>query len=122
MLSVEDLSPVIEAKLKTWHRGKEQRAEKWELVQALFGVVIPAHERNNNNPFERRMRAAISEMRKAGKLICSDTDGGYWWAASIDDVIDMSDDLRHRAKDLLQTARQLRTEGLHEFGGQQKMF
>lgn len=122
MKTIEQLKPEIEAILQTAHRGHEQRAERWALAESLFGVAIPAEKRTNNNPLERRMRAAISELRKHGSLICSDTNGGYWWAASIDDVLSMSADLRHRAKDLLVTARQLRAEGMREFGGQQRMF
>lgn len=121
MQTVEELKPIIEIELRTWHRGQERRAEKWALVEKLFRFAIPAHERNNNNPYERRMRLAIAELRKEGKLICSDTgEGGYWWAASIDDVLAISEGLRSRAKDLLRTAKQLRAEGLREFGGQQK--
>ena len=122
MKTVDELKPVIEYELKTWHRGQERRAEKWAFVEKLFGVEIPPAERNNNNPYERRMRETISEMRKAGMLICSDTKGGgYWWAASINDVVEMSNALRDRAKDLLVTARELRAEGLREFGGQTRM-
>lgn len=116
MQTVEELKPIIEIELRTWHRGQGSRAEK------LCGFAIPAHERNNNNPYERRMRLAIAELRKEGKLICSDTgEGGYWWAASIDDVLALSEAFRNRAKDLLMTAKQMRAEGLREFGGQQKM-
>lgn len=119
---VDELKSAIETELKTWHRGHEKRAEKWQLVERVCRVIIPEHERNNNNPHERRVRMAISQMRKAGRLICSDTAGGYWWANSIDDVLSVSDGLRSRAKDLLKTARQLRAEAMREFGGQQRMF
>ena len=122
MKTIDELKPEIEAILRTSHKGHEKRAERWELAEKLFGESIPAAKRTNNNALERRMRAAISALRKGGSLICSDTNGGYWWAASIDDVLAMSGDLRHRARDLLVTARQLRAEALREFGGQQRMF
>jgi hypothetical protein len=121
--NVENLKPVIELELASWHRGQAARAEKWAFVEKVCQVSIPATERNNNNPYERRVRQAISEMRKDGKLICSDTKdgGGYWWAASIDDVLTMASSLRERARDLLVTAKQLRAEGVREFGGQLRM-
>lgn len=121
MMTVEDLKPVIVLKLKAHHAGSAHRAEKWEFVEAVCGVTIAESERNNNNLFERRVRAAISELRKEGALICSDTTGGYWWAESLEDVMGMSDSLRDRAKDLLKTARQLRAQARREFGGQMRM-
>jgi len=121
--TVEELKIKIERELQLWHRGQENRAEKWILAEQVCGVSIPLHERNNNSPYERRMRLAIAELRKEGKPICSDTTGGgYWWATSMQDVLVMSGELRARAKDLLQTARQMRAEALREFGGQERLF
>ncbi|CAK0760064.1 conserved hypothetical protein [Gammaproteobacteria bacterium] len=119
--TVEELKPVIELELLARHRGQGRRVEKWLFVETVCRVSIPEAERNNNNVYERRVRQAISEMRKDGKLICSDTAGGYWWATSIEDVLVMSKGLRDRAKDLLVTARRLRVEGKQQFGGQLRM-
>lgn len=119
---VDELKPIVLVELRTWHRGQANRAEKWALVEKVCGVSIPVTKRTNNNLYDRKVRLAISELRKEGALICSDTDGGYWWAASIEDVLSVSESLRGRAKDLLRTARQMRVEALREFGGQQRLF
>lgn len=119
--SVETLKPIIKIELETWHRGRERRAEKWALVEKVCQVSIPEDERNNNNPFERRVREAMSELRKEHVLICSDTKGGYWVADCLEDVLAVAEDLRKRARDLLVSARELRAEAKREFGGQLRL-
>jgi len=119
--SAEALKPVVVELLKSFHRGKERRAEKWKLVELACAVKIPEQERTNNNMYERRVREAVEMLRNEGALICSDSGGGYWWAQSIEDVLAVSDGLRRRARSLLRTARSLRRNGLHEFGGQMRM-
>jgi len=119
--TVEELKPVIESELRLWHRGREKRAEKWAFVEKVCGVIIPEVERNNNNPYERRVRMAMSELRKADVLICSDPKGGYWMADSLEDALSISEDFRNRARDLLLTSRKLRQEARREFGGQLRL-
>lgn len=120
-MEMAELKYVIETELKNNHVGHEKKAEKWEFVEKIFGVQIPEAERNNLNKYERRARMAMSELRQAGVLICSDTAGGYWLADSLDDALGVANDFRSRAKDLLLTARQLRQRARATFGGQLRL-
>ena len=119
--SVEELKPIIEQELRLFHYGKQHRAEKWDFVQKVCGVIIPERERNNNNSFERRVRQAMSELRKAKVLVCSDPKGGYWMAANLEEALSVSEEFRSRARDMLMTARELREEARREFGRQLRL-
>ena len=104
------------------HRGRFNRIGKWRLVETVFMLHIPQAKRNANNPFERKMREAISHMRHNGVLIGSDTRGGYWLMEELDEVLAVAGQFRQRAKDLLHSASKLESTGRSVFGGQRRLF
>ena len=103
------------------HQGRRNRAEKWMLIETVFCVQIPKAERNPNNYYDRQFRSAISTMRHNGLLVGSDSAGGYWLLEGIDEVLDVADQFRRRAKDLLHSASKLESTGRSVFGSQRRL-
>lgn len=65
------------------HEGKENRVDRWDLVQKVFGKPVPAELRNDDNMDDRMIRYSVGRLRAAGHLICDLGDGdGRWIAAS----------------------------------------
>ena len=119
-----DLSQVkrrVLEELSMWHRGRDKRANKWELIEKVFSVTIPEDQRNQNNHYDRQYRLAVGELRNEGELICTDSAGGPWYAESIDDAFTTVLELEGRAKDLFDTARKLKESALRLFGGQGRL-
>jgi hypothetical protein len=104
------------------HRGRSNRAEKWQLVERIFRVQIPAEERNANNPYDRQFRRAVSTLRHNGLLIGSDSRGGYWLMEDIAEVLAVADQFRHRAHDLLHSASKLESTGRALYSIQMRLF
>lgn len=124
-IRVSDLEPIkryLRMHLRTNHAGRAHRADKWTLVERVFGAAIPDGQRNANNPHERKVRMAIAEMRKDGEPVCSDSSGGYWWAESLEEVEAVTAELEGRAKDLLETASVMRKRAIEAFGAQPQLF
>jgi len=103
------------------HRGRANRAEKWQLVERIFRVQIPGGERNANNPYDRQFREAVSTLRHNGLLIGSDSRGGYWLMEDFEEVLAVADQFRHRAMDLLHSASKLESTGRALFGCQRRL-
>lgn len=88
----------------SWHQGKQDAIKSRELVQELkqLGWWGDVH---------RDMRVQINKLRKLGALICSagGNDGGYWIAASWDELEEyLQRELHSRAMDLLDQEKHLR--------------
>lgn len=65
------------------HVGKENRIERWDLVEKVFGVRVPEFERNDGHSLDRDIRNSVSRLRVQGHLICDLGDGqGRWLAAN----------------------------------------
>jgi hypothetical protein len=65
------------------HQGKKNRVGRWELVEQVFGVPVPAQEQNDDNLLDREIRYSIGRLRAQGYLICDLGDGaGRWMAAT----------------------------------------
>ena len=65
------------------HQGKENRVDRWELVERVFGEPVEPLLRNDNNLYDRDIRYAVGRLRAAGHLICDLGDGaGRWMAAT----------------------------------------
>lgn len=118
---LEPLKRLIRLHLQAYHRGSNRRIDRWELVELVSGQEIPPAKRTNNNPHDRRVRLAIAEMRKEGDPICSDSSGGYWWAASPEEIEGLVAELESRARDLLETANRMRRRSLEIFGAQSRL-
>jgi hypothetical protein len=51
------------------HVGEGNAINRWELVEKVFGIHMPEHERNDDNPLDREVRYAVGRLRKKGHLI-----------------------------------------------------
>ena len=69
-----------------YHIGKQNAADRWELVEKIYGVAVPQSERNDDNLFDREIRYAVGRLRLKGHLICDLGNGnGRWLAANEDE-------------------------------------
>ena len=65
------------------HQGKENRIDRWNLVERVFGGPVEPVFRNDDNLYDRDIRYAVGRLRAAGHLICDLGDGaGRWMAAT----------------------------------------
>lgn len=65
------------------HQGKENRIDRWDLVERVFGGPVEPVFRNDDNLYDRDIRYAVGRLRAAGHLICDLGDGaGRWMAAT----------------------------------------
>ena len=63
--------------------GKGNAIERWTLVNHIFGVSVPAALQNDDNSYDRMIRAAVSRLRAQGHLICDLGNGnGRYMAAN----------------------------------------
>lgn len=63
------------------HIGKKNRMDRWELVEKIFNIHVPAPLRNDDHPQDRTIRESVSRLRAKGHLICDLGDGGGRWIA-----------------------------------------
>jgi hypothetical protein len=89
-------------RIMTEHRGQEHRISRVELCRQL--------SKSMGRPVrDREMRIAIEVLRiehPSGAYICSTTQGGYWYAESIDELEGYIAQDEHRAKRILARLRQ----------------
>ena len=65
------------------HQGKENRIERWDLVERVFGEPVDPVFQNDDNLYDRDIRYSVGRLRAAGHLICDMGDGaGRWMAAT----------------------------------------
>jgi len=86
-------------RILTYHVGKDQAIGKPELLAELAKAGMPAAE--------RQARAAITSLRKQGKLICSSSgEGGYYLAQSIEEYAEFAQvEYRSKIADMADTLR-----------------
>ena len=68
-----------------FHRGRRNALLRWDLVRMVFGEdAVTPETQNDENPFDRKVRDAIEQLRFREKLhICNMGDGkGYFIAAT----------------------------------------
>ena len=115
-LTDEQLETQVRAILLS-HKGKENRISRWRLVETIFGREA-ATNRSNNNPYDRRIRDAISKWRDHDLVISSSSQGGYWLAADMQDVELIAEEYVSRSREMEELARNLRRRGAEVFGPQ----
>lgn len=64
------------------HQGKENRIDRWKLVEQVFGGTVPAELQNDDNIYDRMIRYSVGRLREAGYLICDLGDGSGRWVAA----------------------------------------
>lgn len=120
ILTDEQLEAQVRAILLS-HNGKEQRISRWQLVETIFGREA-ALNRSNNNPYDRRIRAAITKWRDVDLIVSSSSVGGYWLAANMHDVETIAEEYVSRSREMEERARNLRRRGAEVFGPQMQLF
>ena len=92
--------------------------------QALLSLIKSRYPKTT----DRQLRACINQMRKDGVMICSTggEDGGYWFAASWDELSEYLDrEVVSRLTDLAEQERALTKAGESRWGyltKQERMF
>jgi hypothetical protein len=115
-LTDEQLETQVRAIL-VYHKGKDHRISRWELVDRIFGPEAAA-DRSNNNPYDRRIREAIAKWREHDLIVSSSSVGGYWLAADFQDVELIAEEYVSRSREMEERARNLRRRGAEVFGPQ----
>jgi len=84
-MSDEELDKMVLYFLSS-HVGENNKIDRWALAERVYGVSIPAIERNDKNSLDRNVRESVSRLRNKGELICDVGNGqGRWMAANIDE-------------------------------------
>ena len=105
----------------SFHKGKNNRVSRWELVERIFGRQAAAN-RSNNNAFDRRIRDVIAKYRDTDLIVSSSALGGYWLAADMDDIEIIAEEYVKRSREMEEKARNLRRRGAEVFGPQMPLF
>ncbi len=119
-LTDEQLETQVRAILLS-HKGKEHRISRWQLVETIFGREA-ALDRGNNNPYDRRIRTVIAKWRDHDLIVSSSSVGGYWLAATMQDVELIAEEYVSRSREMEERARSLRRRGVEVFGPQMPLF
>lgn len=81
--------------------GRENRILRRELVRNAVGKDY------ENASADRQVRRSIARLRKLYPVMSSSGDGGYWWAATRDEVLACMAETQSRARELESRARVL---------------
>jgi len=109
------LTNAIRSKLKISHVG---------IHAVIKGADLCAWLNDNGFPTltHRQMRHAIREMRRQSVPICSAGGRGYFWPASLDDVLQCRQtEFQAKAKDMLYTGRKMYEGAISMFGNQRSL-
>jgi hypothetical protein len=102
------------------HVGEQNKIDRWTLAERVYGVSIPAIERNDKNSFDRNVRESVSRLRNRGELICDVGNGqGRWMAANIDEFWKFYAYFVSPISAKAYTARVLKKAALQKFNQQQ---
>lgn len=86
-----------------FHVGIKDRISKAELISQLAASGWATGKYSN---IERKVRVAISQLRKAGNLIVSNSSGrGLYVAENYEEARSCFSEMTGRGKDILETAR-----------------
>ncbi len=105
----------------SFHKGRENRISRWELVEKVFGREAAAN-RGNNNPFDRQIREVVAKYRDTDLIVSSSGTDGYWLAADMNDVDAIAQEYVNRSREMEERARNLRRRGAEVFGPQMPLF
>lgn len=105
----------------TFHKGRENRISRWELVEKIFGREAAA-DRSGNNPFDRQIRNAIEKYRDIDFIVSSSGASGYWIATDMNDIETIAKEYVDRSRAMEEKARNLRQRGAETFGPQIPLF
>ena len=105
----------------TFHKGRENRISRWELVEKIFGREAAA-DRSGNNPFDRQIRNAIEKYRDIDFIVSSSGSAGYWLATDMNDIETIANEYEDRSRAMEEKVRNLRKRGAETFGPQIPMF
>lgn len=105
----------------SFHKGRENRISRWELVEKIFGREAAA-DRSGNNPFDRKIRDVIAKYRDIDFIVSSSGSDGYWLAADYNDIETIAQEYVNRSRQMEEKARNLRTRGAETFGPQMPLF
>ena len=119
-LTNEQLDVQVRA-LLAQHKGRANRISRWELVERIFGREA-ALDRSSNNPYDRRIRAAIERWRDLDLIVSSSGVAGYWLAADMKDIETIAQEYVNRSREMEARARNLRKRGLEALGAQIPLF
>ncbi len=114
----------IEAEVRhilSFHKGKDNRISRWEIVERVFGREAAAN-RGNNNPFDRQIRDVVRKYRDTDFICSSSGQAGYWIANGMEDVNEIADQMRAQARALEEQARTVVKRGVEYFGPQIELF
>ena len=114
----------IEAEVRhilSFHKGRENRISRWELVEHVFGREAAA-VRSNNNSYDRKIRDVIAKYRETDLIVSSSAIGGYWLAADMNDIETIAEEYVKRSREMEEKARNLRKHGMEKFGPQIPLF
>ena len=53
----------------SFHYGKRNAINRWDLVEKVFGERVPEHERNDQHSLDRLVRDAVERLREKEWLI-----------------------------------------------------
>jgi hypothetical protein len=105
----------------SFHKGKDKRISRWELVERIFGREAAAN-RSNNNSYDRKIRSMIEKNRDSYLIVSSSGLSGYWLAADLDDVELIAQEYVDRSRKMEERARNIRRRGRDQFGSQIPLF
>ena len=89
------------------HCGQTHPIGRWELVEKIFGPMLPT-ERTNDNGYDRQVREAVERLRKQGTLICDMGDGsGRFLATTMQEYQAFRDRFAGRAYQIMETLREM---------------
>lgn len=103
------------------HKGRQNRINRWKLVEMIFGREA-AGNRSNSNTYDRRIREVIKKWRDHDLIVSSSGAAGYWIAADMNDVEIIAAEYVSRSREMEEKARNLRRRGAEVFGPQMPLF
>lgn len=97
-------------------QGKAHSADRWSLVEQVFGEPVPLEERNDDNLRDREIRYSVNRLRMAGHLICDLGNGaGRWMAATEDEFWEFYNYYIKPIKSRADVARAMKKAALEKF-------
>ena len=82
----------------------------------MFNISVKGTEYDNKERLLRRCIELANTQHHA--LIVSDTEHGYWWAASLNDGLEPAEKNMDRAKTIMHNAKAVLDNIKSEYGGQ----
>lgn len=98
------------------HRGQQNRISRIDLVNAIFGLNMPAYAKLENLTEDRQIRSAIEELQGKYPILASSGMGGYYYAASVLEINRYIREIDSRAMKLMEKSRRLQRIASQEFG------